>query len=1766
MLPVSALLDQYKSSDSALVKRLDLTFIQHSVERIDDHDRRALIPKALQGIAKDDGHPQAKSIVSIVLRLLLDIRIPPRGDKEDEVFREAIGLSEEVDAKYLAKVIGIFLRLRVPTGTQTLAQANPTLKNDELVIFDVESPDFQKILSRISEMRLKMVAFLASAAFTDEEKFLPALYAASSIDNRGGSTGEEIIKRTSVSLEDDKLVGRLFKAHATLPAPYRTRILGMLSKSAASTIMTEDIMDVVKLNFTSSEDASREVLQPSSALEKTKLHKALFQYLSWVARIGPSKEGFNIGPELIQTMRSYIELQGWPKPEESSTDETTLRSRAYESIGLLARTAKMPMQNRLDLADWLFRSLSEDPTGEAIVNIDGALSSLTASIPPSAGADDTLLQSMLLTYMYLPDDVPAVRSTRHAVVKWANQCLPLSCIRARWINILAIGGQLNERSDVIEQGNKGLDPWSYYNHSETNPSLPDWKDLTLTIFGSVITPNVADSQVIAENTTKPSVVVFQNFIGNRIKAFPIALKYIKNIIYLSALTDFKVEPGWQQSLHASVSRDIAVKEKLREFLRNVDGSHLVFYLKACLEGALKEDSPIVEECLRCFTDVASLSPGGPLGFLADISNNLLTLTKSNAKEIRALAAKAIGILAAHPSNGSETVQDRCQSLTTSFANAEKQAGSELNAAEGALLALGHLCSRAVYYDQPVPTDLAYPIPFILKEGIRESLNEAALEAFVQLWSAGLALPSLEGDQSLEKVVEKLAKQAKKGNERAIMALGRLALAVSDDEATTAESEQGSEEWKQGLTGRILGELFALHELKQVEVHFTIGDAITSAIAEWDSDHVKLTMDVDARNNAYHVPSKPKLIKSVIEKLLKDCKSTKPSLLKASGIWLFCIVQYCAHLPDVQSSLREAQAAFMRLLNARDELVQETASRGLSLVYERGDPELKSTLVKDLVSAFTGSGPQLKVEEDTELFEPGALPTGEGKSVTSYRDIMNLANEVGDQRLVYKFMSLAANAATWSTRSAFGRFGLSNILSDSEVDPKLYPKLFRYRFDPNSNVQKSMEGIWKALIKDTSSVLDTHFDAIMDDLLKSVLGREWRVRQASCAAISDLLQSRPFSQYEKYYRDVWQVALKVLDDVKGSVREAAAKLCMTLSNSLVRQLEDGGSKSSAKAMMKEALPFLLSDKGVESSVQEVQGFATVTVIKITKEGGKALKPFIPDMVPQLLGLLSSIEPQQINYYYQRAGEDSREKIDKLRSQLVNQSPISEAIENCLRFVDPEVMQELAPRLEQTIKTAIGLPTKIGCCRVLQTLFTRHSQDVKSVSTRLLHLMEKQTLDKNDEVSQAYARSAAYIMRVVPDATKQQFSERFVEMYVRSDEESRRQKIADVIVSLAKVSPDHFTSQETILLPFAYLGSHDTDEYTAKVFKEVWEQHAGSNRTVVRFVTEIVALVERCLDTTQWALRHTAAFCVAAMVSDVASASEATGEISKANLSTLWPVFDKVLALKTFTGKEKLLESFPRFVEKGRGLWESDSQVAAQMKKVALREAKRNNNEYRPHAFRCLWRFAEQRDDLDMLQDIADIVMPYLDELDDEDKMEVDSKDDQTAKTTKEDQTAKTAKEGLEAVARGYNRKAMTNPSQVLGTVHKLLQPHLSSLKFLIIKREVWYDCVKDLMTATTTATAANTSGSKSSSEAEDTDLWTKYMQSIDAGTADAGTEPQRLKRAGAAAGIMKARKQGVFGNGGGDAHVDEVKGVVRKALEEERALDVQRAWRDVLTYF
>ena len=1238
-----------------------------------------------------------------------------------------------------------------------------------------------------------------------------------------------------------------------------------------------------------------------------------------------------------------------------------------------------------------------------------------------------------------------------------------------------------------------------------------------------------------------AVSVFGNFPGPKIHAFSSGINYCRRMLLMAALekteSPLTVDADWERQLDVLFRSDRLSRKVMKDHVSSVDQEALFIYLTASFEGMLRNDGNGLGECGKCFVEIASIAPSRTVAKLAGRAAELLPSIWSNNVATRFLATQAFGILAPHPVSSAESTQGFMTLLTHDIKPWSTAVGADANKVHGSILALGSILSRSAYYgrldniDHVSIEETVTLLLNVLAEAKDGSTREAVLHAVGQLSASGVLTAALveKSSYGTTTIIELLTVEAKKGNEKSISALGRLALIFD-------EIVQQSE----GPLASITSNLYSLFELKQAETHFAVGEALSCIAAGWESDVLQLSLDVDASYSGQ--TKRHQTLKAMIQKLLQDCKTTKPSLKKASGIWLFCLIQYCGHLSEIQARLRECQAAFMGLLSARDELVQETASRGLSLVYEQGDKELREQLVKDLVASFTGTSTQLKVDEETELFEPGALPTGEGNSVTSYKDIISLANEVGDQSLVYKFMSLASNAATWSTRAAFGRFGLSSILSESEIDPKLYPKLYRYRFDPNPNVQRSMNDIWSALVKDSSATINLFFDEILADLLKSILGKEWRTRQASCAAIADLVQGREFDKYEKHLQEIWHVAFKVLDDIKGSVRLAALSLSMVLTNILVRQVEAGTSSKHAQTMLKEVLPFLLSEQGMESSAKEVRHFATVTVLKLIKSGGKALLPFVPGLVEQLLGLLSTIEPEEINYIYQRAAQYNltEAKIDSVRSDAVAQSPLMEGIERCLDLLDDPTMEEFAPRLENAVKTTLGMPSKIGCAAVLVSLATRHSFVFRRHTDMFLKIIEKAVLDRNNAVSAAYARSAGYLSRGGSDDALLRLASYARGLYFNAEDETRRQVAAEITYAVSKFATDRFNGLASEFLPFVFFAKHDFDDHVKEQFEKTWSENVGGSRAVLLYSKEINSISIERLESPKWTIKHTAALTIADVVESSGS------EISGPNAAAIWPALEKALALKTFNGKEKVLEAFIKFTSSGKSLWSAEPSIASQMKKIAIREAKRNNDKYRPHAFNSLGEYSEARTDIDMFEEVHGIVAPILEELCSEDKM--DTSDDTASGGRSQESATITA--SISALFRAVNVKQLDpSPLGHLPLLLEVSQKILPSPKITIAARTVLYERTKSLFDGLRKRTHSQ------GSSGYELALGFFTLLGVPSGS---GSEAMRMKRGEAAVAITLALTGGVFGmfREGLDEVKVTMRGMVTDGRKDERSPGVR----------
>ncbi|CAG8128696.1 unnamed protein product [Penicillium salamii] len=1618
-LPVAALLKQFKEQKSQLVRHFDLIYAQQGIDRLGSEARVDILLPLLQGISQIGTSPTQGAIVfNLVLRLLPLLKIPSKGSEEDRALKVRLGMSDE-DSQFLSFWLAKLLLLTPgPKETTTCPGLSPdeyTFLNKGLPANETWNPSADGGLN-LTETKVTALRFIGSGAFEDPQRFLPSLIASADANSRLADLGDETLKRFSADIENPDVVQELYDMYFGTPGapparpPLQVKLLVFLGKSVKATSDPQRIMRLVEEGLLSDSARSAQGLQAS------KLRTQIFTFTTWVVRMGAPSDLKEIAPKLIAGLKDFIQSQQWPSPAASGqklpATDLSLRGLAYESIGIMVPKVDFSLQSdeenfEFNLVRWLFASLSaDDSSSEIFVSIDQALGSILNS---SLDSHDKFFQDQLRPFLVRqmsmqPGDVDpdtgyrAVRGVQYAAVRFANRFLPFADVIARWIDLMATARGPERQQEIVEEGKKGLHPYWYrllnpakdgkWSASAEAPKqdqswfdFPKFDEATRFLLGSGGQEEHMNVQAMSAS---------QLLSGPYKSSFVPTVSFLRNTLLWEAFSAAGIaadlEQDWDYKLEVLLSTSPEARAAVRQYIQTHAKQSVMTLLSGTLEGLVTGGPEGLRQCGTNFVEICSLAPNDVVEQLVSRAASLMEPICSNNQDNQGITARAFGILVSHPAFPEEQLKSFTAQLTSAIQSWNTAVGSEVMRVRGAILALSYLLSRLGYRGllDRIPAaqvkQFAENVFDILDVSRDTLLQRTAQEAIGQLSLSGVLSLDIVSDEGWKKIQDKLSRDAKTENQVPISSLGLLTLIFS---RTGSEST---------LFNAFLESLYSLHEIRSPEVQFTVGEALSNVATGWDSRALIQDFDIDAEFPHSDVPRT--VFARVCDKIIADCIAPKPSLRKASAIWLLSLVKNCGHMQEMQERLRKCQATFSSLLGNRDEVVQETGAHGLSLVYEIGDQSLKDDLVRDLVDSFTATGPNLgggKVDADTQLFEPGALPTGEGNSVNTYKDIMNLAAEAGDPTLVYRFMSLASNNAIWTNRAAFGRFGISTIFSDSSVDgylaknPKIYPKLFRYRFDPNPNVQRSMNTIWQALVKDPTVVIDTHFDDIMQDLLKSILaGREWRVRQASCAAVADLIQGRQPEKFARYLDEVYSKAFKLLDDIKESVRTAALKLCQTITNSVIRTLETSGTEKRAATLLKSAIPFLLSDKGLDASAEEVQTYAIGALISMIKKSpGNLLRPHVPNMLEKFLSALSSLEPQAVNYVHLNADKYglTGQEIDKMRLSSIRTSPMMEVIErHLIDNLDESNLDELAKRLEDVLRSAVGLPSKVGCSRVL-VLLSMKTLVFRPYADRFIQILTKYVVDRNETVSASYCSSMGYLLRLASDDRVLKTIEFAKNLYLTAEDATPRVISGEILYSASKLSNDRFVAFAASAMPFVFVCKHDGDEHVKDQFEKTWQDNVGGSRAVSLYIREIVGLVSDNLDSPRWAIKHTAARAIAQAVLSL------DPEIDLTTTQLVWPVLERALAGKTWEGKEVVLKALTKFSSQAKK-WQAKEENA--LKTITVREAKRANVLYRPHGLRAMGEIAQARKDLNFMPDALSIIPSVVEEMCEEDQMEIESK--------------------------------------------------------------------------------------------------------------------------------------------------------------------------------
>ncbi|KAI8330892.1 armadillo-type protein [Chlamydoabsidia padenii] len=1428
--------------------------------------------------------------------------------------------------------------------------------------------------NQLTETKLGIVHFILSNVFTDNERLRLLLAGACDGNHLVVSACEDGLRRwtNTVDLENKKLILSLYTLYlgtkpttkrdgkdgrAPVSNPVKVRILHYLGKSILATNLGSHM---IQCDTTS--------LAP-------------------------------IAPIIVSGMLKYID----ENPHVSGHDAESIKGYAYVACGLVVRKVpKIGLDDTQIISLFFDNIVLEQPNVR--VYVQDALSSM---IEVYADCDESSPIYHQLQTIILKAVEQNNAGSRYMALKYANGIYPFSSPFARYVCLLGSSTGVN-KLEVHEEANRGLNP--FLRNISTGST-----GTTTNIIPSSALPKFADMvKYIADH--RPGEIYIQESRTPVIKGYPTevygqALRLLRMILVLEANSDtILIDEYVETKIENSMSEDPIAMNNVKQLLcdwwkddkedSQTTGRQTMKAWLGVVENALDpnlKDPVLTATAAKCLLEMISLGPSSVVNVFKPRLALFKSFTTSNKLDTRLLMSHIFGIIASDHGVPLDEIED----MLLDYCNMLDQVETKQNAAvdidrkHGSLLSIGHLLGRCYYRKRSpndvvvcrcvkaliqqldgAPTSTYYLLAGAACQALAEIGRVRSIDSLLRLDqdnvptedadmtdaekpTSPLATPTPkdESPTTTKELLEKLASLAKtskdaKLQENAILALGHLSIPLS----TGTDSQ---------LIDAIVAALFATADSKQVELYFTGGEAWTALAFGWESQALQKYKDISDMEipdpMAELQKGRTSSFQTVIETIVKTYVASDRSWFrKAACIWLLSILKFGKDQSIIKENLGIIHASFSRLLNDRDDFTQEVASKGLGLVYEYGDAKIKEDMLYSLVGTFTeGRTIQAQsVTDNTVLFEEGALgTTPDGNSITTYKELCSLASELNQPDLIYKFMNLANHNAMWTSRRG-AAFGFQNLmaLAEKEMEPylhRLIPKLYRYQFDPNPRVNQSMKSIWQSLVKDSQKTVDKYFDEIIDDVLKGLGNRQWRVREASCAAVTDLVQGRKLAQIEPHLESLWQMCFRTLDDIKGSVRQAATQTCKQLTKLTVHYCDPGVvSTQDGVKVMDIVMPFLLQ-KGIVSDAEDVRKFSLDAVLRVCK---------------------TALEPQTMNYlsFHVEQYNISQEQLDNARLSGAKNSPMMEGIEHCVSQIDEDVMAELVPRVIHIVKKGTGLPTKAGCARFIVTLCMNRRSIFEPHADVFLKALSGAIRSKNPVIRKTFATATGYVCQLASYDRLVSLVKHLKKLYIEDEDENSHVTAAVTSVEITRFATDRIKSLSSDIVPLIYFGEHDPDEQLKKLWQDAWENLTSGTRSMVTLYTdEILQFIQPLLNSASWTIKQTAALTIADMC-------KSGGKEIEKHASKLMPVIVSTLATRSWNGKENVLDAFGQLCVSSKSFFDdpTNSPTLDNVAKIFIREAKRNNRVYQRHALVSLDVFLESFGDK---IDIFDQVEGFLTDL-------------------------------------------------------------------------------------------------------------------------------------------------------------------------------------------
>lgn len=1352
------------------------------------------------------------------------------------------------------------------------------------------------------------------------------LYIASCADSQETvvKRGEELLKKKAfgVNLDDANLINRLFLLfngstevqHITPelrvnPGNFvlRARLISVFCRSIAAANSFPSTLQCIFGCMYGSGTTSR-------------LKQLGMEFTVWVFKHARMDQLKLMGPVILNGILKS--LDAYSSSESDATARDT-KSFSYQAIGLLAQRMPQLFCDKIVMASRLFNALKLGAPFLRLV-IQEATNSLAAAYkdaPPTVLKD---LEGLLLTNSQLEQS-----EVRFCALRWATSLFDLEHCPSRFICML---GAADSKLDIREMACEGL-----LLGKDVRGSTGDDSNLKYPKLGEMLDYIIKQQPALLDATD----MKFGNLL------FP-SKTYVAMIMFL--LKCFEADADKYKT-----------EERISEFLPEVEKLCLLLEHAMAYEGTAELHSNASNALIVIgshFPEIIASRYATKISWIKRLLGHMDYNTRESAARLLGIACHALPI-----SELNDVISEQISLITEA-----KKPRFEIQ--HGVVCAIGYTTADCMTR-KLVSESLLQNSLKCLTDIVNSETASLAAVAMESIGHIGLRIPLSHyyptSGSLLTVLKEKLSKLLSgddtKVIQKIVLALGHM----SANESSISHVEAA------------LDLVFSLSRSKVEDVLFAAGEALSFF---WGG--VPVTADVILKTNytslsacsnflmvdvsttfsrsstaepALNEESRVMIRGSITRKIFDNLLySTKKEERCAGTVWLVSLTMYCGHHPSIQQLLPEIQEAFTHLLGEQNELTQELASQGLSIIYELGDVSMKKNLVNALVGTLTGSAKRkrpVKLVEDSEVFQEGAIGESvSGGKLSTYKELCNLANEMGQPDLIYKFMDLANHQASLNSKRG-AAFGFSKIAKQAgdALQPHLsllIPRLVRYQYDPDKNVQDAMAHIWKALVADSKRTIDEHLDLIFEDLLSQCGSRLWRSREASCFALADVIQGRKFDQVRKHLKRLWIASFRAMDDIKETVRNSGDRLCRSVTSLSMRLCDVSLTETSqAREAMNIVLPLLLTE-GIMSKVDGIRKTSITMVMKLAKGAGIAIRPHLPDLVCCMLESLSSLEDQGLNYVELHAANIGiqSEKLENLRISIAKNSPMWETLNHCIDVIDAHSLELLVPRLAQLVRSGVGLNTRVGVASFISILVQKVGVEIMQFSSTLLKILFPVTKEERSVSSKrAFANACAVVLKYSGPSQAQKLIEDTSNLH--AGDRNAQVTCAILLKSYSSMATDILSGYHAVIVPIIFISRFEDEKNISSMFEELWEENMSSERVTLQlYMGETVALICEGITSSSWAEKRKSALAIVKL-------SEVMGESLSDYQGVLLKSLMEEIPGRLWEGKDALLHALAALCSScHKSVSACDCATPAIILDLLLSCCTKKVKKYREAAFCCL----------------------------------------------------------------------------------------------------------------------------------------------------------------------------------------------------------------------